>query len=183
MSVIRIQERPGRPGEPNAAVIFEHSEEYPLTLHDPFTEQQEADLEWYFEQHLEFPFLHQVKKLRAAESITAYGEALFEQIFADPDAYALYKQALQAGLNTLQLEIAGAPSFHRWHWEALKDPRLPQPLALQATMIRKNITPVTLHAQVRSSPTIHVLLVTARPYGKRDVGYRTISRPLVETLR
>ena len=33
------------------------------------------------------------------------------------------------------------------------------------------------------SPTINLLVVTARPFGKGDVGYRTISQPLVETLR
>ena len=38
-------------------------------------------------------------------------------------------------------------------------------------------------AKVSPSPTINVLLVTARPMGRSDVGYRTISRPLVETLR
>src|SRR5205085_1418105 len=40
-----------------------------------------------------------------------------------------------------------------------------------------------LPLSIRSSPTINLLIVTARPSGKRDVGYRTISRPLVEALR
>src|SRR5260221_198562 len=37
--------------------------------------------------------------------------------------------------------------------------------------------------KVRSSPTINVLLVTARPFGKYELGYRTNSPPLVEGLR
>lgn len=48
-------------------------------------------------------------------------------MFADPDAYARYKAALQAGTETLATEIAGSPEFHRLHWEALEDPRQPQP--------------------------------------------------------
>ncbi len=50
-------------------------------------------------------------------------------------------------------------------------------------MFRKNLKPQALPASVRSSPTINLLIVTARPSGARDVGYRTISRPLVEALR
>src|SRR5437667_8467845 len=56
-------------------------------------------------------------------------------------------------------------------------------MELYGTMVRKNRVPQTLKATVRPSPTINLLLVVARPSGKADVGYRTISRPLVETLR
>jgi tetratricopeptide (TPR) repeat protein len=50
-------------------------------------------------------------------------------------------------------------------------------------MFRKNLTAQALSASVRTSPTINLLVVTARPSGAHDVGYRTISRPLVEALR
>src|SRR6202043_379058 len=86
------------------------------------------------------------------------------------------------GLSTLQFEIAGSPDFHRLHWEALKDPNLPQPLALQAIMIRKNLKTTVFPATVCPFPTINLLIVTARPQGARHVGYRTISRPLVDGL-
>ena len=49
--------------------------------------------------------------------------------------------------------------------------------------MRRNRTPQPIKARLREAPTINVLLVTARPGGARDVGYRTIARPLVETLR
>ena len=90
---------------------------------------------------------------------------------------------MQAGVDTLRIKIAGSPEFHRLHWEALKDPKLPQAFALQAPMVRKNLMPQPVRATFRASPTINLLIVTARPGGKRDVGYRTISRPLVEGLR
>ena len=64
----------------------------------------------------------------------------------------------------------------------MKDPKLAQPLALQAAMFRKNIQPQTQAISLRPSPTINLLIVTARPSGKRDVGYRTISRPLIDVL-
>src|SRR5262249_57663694 len=32
-------------------------------------------------------------------------------------------------------------------------------------------------------PTLNILVVTARPGGPHDIGYRTISRPLLDALR
>ena len=183
MPLIRIQERPGGPDGPNAIVSFNNGPEYPITITDPFEEQQEQELEWYFEEHLEFPFTKKVRAQNAAISITTYGEELFKQVFGDPDIYAEYRDLLKAGLHDLHIEIAGSPKFHALHWESIKDPKLAQPLALQAAMFRKNLTAQALPASVRTSPTINLLIVTARPSGAHDVGYRTISRPLVEALR
>jgi len=183
MTLISIRERAGGSGGSNAVVSFEHGEEYPVAIAVPFSAEEEQRLEWYFEEHIRFPFTEQVQAQAAAASIAAYGEALFNQAFADRRAYARYKEALQAGVETLAFEIAGSPDFHRLHWEALKDPDLPQPLALQALMVRRNLEPQPVRASVRPSPTINLLVVTARPGGTRDVGYRVISRPLVDTLR
>src|SRR5260370_14962662 len=166
-----------------ATMSFDHGPEYTMTVSDPFTKEEDAELEWYFEEHLRFPFLNQVRAQQAAESITRYGERLFEQVFADRGSYVEYRQCIQNGLDILQIEVMGSPQFHRWHWEALKDPKLPKALVLYGTMVRKNRVPQTLKASVRPSPTINLLIIVARPFGKRDVGYRTISRPLVETLR
>ncbi len=182
MAVIRIREISGEQSSPNATLSFEHGEEYPITISDPFSEVEEQQLAWYFEDHLRFPFTRKVQAKAAAGSIITYGEALFGQVFADREAYAIYKDHLQAGLNNVQLEIAGSPQFHTLHWEALKDPHLPQPLVLQVIMMRKNLRPSAVRATVRPSPTINLLIVTSRPFGKQDVGYRTISRPMVETL-
>jgi tetratricopeptide (TPR) repeat protein len=185
MPLIRIQERPGGSDGPNAIVSFNNGPEYPITINDPFAdkEEKEQELEWYFEEHLEFPFTKKVRAQNAAASITTYGEELFKQVFGDPDIYAEYRDLLKAGLHDLQIEIAGSPQFHALHWESIKDPKLAQPLALQAAMFRKNLTAQALPASVRTSPTINLLIVTARPSGAHDVGYRTISRPLVEALR
>jgi tetratricopeptide (TPR) repeat protein len=152
-------------------------------LRDPFTAKDEARLAWYFEEHLRFPFTKQVRAREATASLISYGEALFRQIFADHNAYASYKTALQLRVSTLQLEVQGSPAFHALHWEALKDPDLPQPLVLLAPMIRKHGHPQPLRALLQPSPTINILIVSARPSGQWDMGYRTISRPLVEALR
>jgi hypothetical protein len=183
MKVIRIQELSKWQGRSNAIVSFDNGPEFPITINDPFTEKEEGELEWYFEEHLEFPFTKKVRAQNAAASITTYGEMLFIQVLSDPDIYAEYRDILKTGLSDLHIEIAGSPRFHALHWESIKDPKLAQPLALQATMVRKNLQPQALSASVRSSPVINLLIVTARPSGIRDVGYRTISRPLVDALR
>lgn len=166
-----------------ASVSFNHGPRYSILITNPFSLEQEKEIEWYYEAYPRFPFTEEVRARNAAASITSYGETLFNQVFADRQVYSIYKECLQNGLSTMQIEIAGTPVFHSFHWEALKDPDLPTPLSLQIAIVRKNLHPSTLQAIVRPSPTLNLLIVTARPYGRQDVGYRTISRPLVEALR
>jgi hypothetical protein len=95
-----------------ATVSIDRQTQYPVTISDPFTERQERELEFYFEQWIRFPFDNQVIAQRAAASVQTYGESLFQQIFADPDAYSDYKHACRSGLAQLQVEIEGdSPDF------------------------------------------------------------------------
>ncbi len=182
--LISIQERGEIEGGWSAVVRFNNGPENSIKVSPPFSDAEEQELEWYFEEHLAFPFTKKVRAQNAAKSIPTYGEKLFNQVFEqNAKAQFAYKTALQAGLNDAQIEIEGTPKFHALHWEALKDPEVREPLVLQATMVRKNLVSSVLQSQVRPSPTINLLVVTARPSGQRDVGYRTISRPLVEALR
>ena len=182
MTIITIKEHGTAAAGPGPVVSID-DQEYPFTLSDPFTEKEERRLGWYFEEHLNFPFVNKVQAGEAAASITTYGHALFDQVFGDRRAFARYAAARQQGVETLCFEVVGSPEFHHLHWEALKDPELPQPFALQASFVRRNFQPQAILAQLRPSPTINLLVVSARPCGGRDVGYRTISRPLVNALR
>lgn len=181
MPTITIREQPGANGT-NAVVSVDQGPEHPATIADPFTPREEAGLEWYFEEYLRFPFVDEVRFQETAASIRGYGEALFRQAFADAKAQRAYGIALAAGLEQLAFEIKGSPEFHHLHWEALKDPELPRPFALECSILRRNTTPPTLEVQPRRGETLRVLLVTSRPFGDRDVAYRTISRPLVEAV-
>jgi tetratricopeptide (TPR) repeat protein len=183
MQVIRIRELTGGAGGPNASVSFNNEGEYPVTVSNPFSKEEEGLLEWYFEEYLRFPFVRQVDAEKAAAEVFRYGEELFKQVFTDPEIYSQYRRFVPACLNDLCLEIAGSPEFQQLHWEALKDPKLPQPLAVQAPVARKNLAPQVVQADSKPSPTINLLIVTARPGLEHDVAYRTISRPLVEGLR
>ncbi|MDM8527918.1 CHAT domain-containing protein, partial [Anaerolineales bacterium HSG24] len=184
MKICIKQSAPLSADGPNASLSFDDGGSYPISVQNPFDEQTEDRLRWYFEEHLKVPFFKQVKAKRAAESVPTYGEALFEQVFkADADAYADYKTACQQGLPSLQFEIIGDPDFHSLHWEALKDPNRGEPFVLHSSMVRRGEQAIRIRINPQESPTINLLVVTARPKGRFDVGFRTISRPLVEGIR
>jgi tetratricopeptide (TPR) repeat protein len=184
MTLVTIREQPGANENGfSVTVSFDNGAEHAATVRDPFTEAEEGQLQWYFEEHLRFPFVKRVEAQRAAASIGPYGESLFEQLFKNREAYGCYTTCRQSDPDGFHFEIAGSPEFHALHWESLKDPKLPQPFAVQIPMVRKNLRPRAVEGRVRPAPTVNILVVTARPSGARDVGYRTISRPLVETQR
>ncbi len=183
MALISIQERGEQKDGWRAVVRFNHGPENTITIQNPFSDEQEKELGWYFEQYTQFPFTQKVRAQKTAASIVTYGERLFEYVFENRDVYADNRELVKAGLTSLHIEIEGTPNFHALHWEALKDPKFAQPLGLQANMLRKNLRPQALPASIRPSPTINLLVVVARTVAQSEVGYRTISRPLVESLR
>ncbi|MCX7098947.1 MAG: hypothetical protein NTV43_13675 [Methylococcales bacterium] len=180
MPTIQIQQHPDDPQK--ASLRFSNGTDYPITITPPFDEQQEQNLAWYFEEHLKFPFTHQVKFQQIGDSIKHYGENLFEQVFGQRRAYADYQAVLA---EEPSLEIIGTAAFHKLHWEALKDPDMAEPLAVRFTITRKPISSDS-HRQPSSkpaTPVLRVLLVTSRPHGKHDVAYRTISQPLLSAVQ
>jgi len=123
-TVIRIREQSERDGNFHAAISFDHGPLHPITVRAPFEEKQEQELEWYFEEHLRFPFTNQVRAKEVAASITAYGEAPFMQVFRDnADVYAESMSLLKTGLESARIEIMGEPALHVLHWEALNKER------------------------------------------------------------
>lgn len=181
--LITITEQANSQGESNAAVSFDRGETFPITVNDPFSETEEARLEWYFERRLISPFTDHVTAMEAAQSVIRYGEELFRQIFADSEAQILCRQGVQEGIKSMRFEIAGSPDFHKLHWEAVKDPKLPHPFSVHCLFVRRNLIPCAVRSTVKPSPHINLLIVTARPFGERDVAYRTISQPLIRSLR
>lgn len=167
----------------NAIISFNGEVELSICITNPFSNKEEETLEWYFEKYLEFPFVEDVLFRNTAQSINSYGEILFNQIFKDNEIYSEYKKCLNEGIDQISFEIAGYSEFHAIHWECLKDPKLPNAWALLTSLVRKNLDSTVLTINISPSPKLNMLIVTARPYGRHDVGYRTISRPLVEALQ
>ncbi|MCP4423653.1 MAG: CHAT domain-containing protein, partial [Chloroflexi bacterium] len=169
-----------------ASVQFNNGPRHNIAVQDPFSPEEEAKLGWYFEEWLAFPFTGTVKAEKAAASVAAYGEDLFRQALKENvDIYVEYKSAVRdEGVSKLEFEVRGTtPAFHALHWEALKDPAMNRPFAVESSFLRPNDNPPPTQIRPQAAPTLNILLVTARPGGRRDVAYRTISRPLVAALQ
>jgi hypothetical protein len=124
---------------------------------------------------------HDVKAI--ASSIKTYGETLFNRIFQEK-ALEYYNQIKPSGAHTFRFEITGTPEFfHQIHWEALKDPALPLAFSLQSEMVRTIEAAAPIPFTVPQTPTLNILMITARPLGNRDVAYHFISIPLIEATR
>ena len=181
MSVITIREQQQIATGFAASLSFGDGE-YDIIITDPFTPQEERELEWYFEEWLVYPIVDTVKAERAKNSVKTYGEKLFDQVFQDKKAYSKYQQ-LKNNLSQVQIEIVSkTPEFQGLHWEALQDPDFPRPLAIDCVMLRKSVNSAVGSVNLPTSPVINLLVVVARPDEEKDAGYRTISRPLVELI-
>ncbi|MEM8779119.1 MAG: CHAT domain-containing protein, partial [Cyanobacteria bacterium P01_G01_bin.49] len=167
----------------DATLIIEGNS-YAIAVSEPFDTKQEQELEWYFENWMDYPMLDNIKADRAKDSVREYGEELFWQVFqSNSEAYRKYSD-LKQNLSQLTIEIVSInPEFQAIHWEALRDPESTHPLAIDTILIRKSIQPKKAEVKIKKSPTINLLVVVARPKADRDIGHRTISRPLVETIR
>jgi tetratricopeptide (TPR) repeat protein len=185
MSVIQIREQ-GAVEHGFEVLLHVDGQDYGrAVVKAPFADrpQQDADLTWYFEKWLRMPFVDQMRAARSASSVRDYGVSLFEQVFADRHASCAYDR-LKNDLENLEIEIIGAATdFQAWHWEALCDPDLPRPLAVDCRLTRKHTKRTAIGLVVKPWPVVNVLLVTARPDEEDDVGYRTISRSMVEMVK
>ena len=183
MLVLTIREEGINDGGFTATLNFDSGNSYPITVTDPFTNQEEKDLEWYFEEWLVFPTLGTDKAQKAANSVQNYGENLFKQVFqSNLNAYGEYRD-LRKQLSQLQIIIESqSPEFQALHWEALKDPDLPRPFSIDCIISRQRRGATVVPVQMATYPTINLLVVIARPNEESDVNYRTISRPLVELV-
>ncbi|QEI40323.1 Photosystem I assembly protein Ycf3 [Dolichospermum sp. UHCC 0315A] len=181
MSVITIREQQQIATGFAASLSFGDGE-YDIIITDPFTPQEERELEWYFEEWLVYPIVDTVKAERAKNSVKTYGERLFDQVFQDKKAYSKYQQ-LKNNLSQVQIEIVSkTPEFQALHWEALQDTDFPRPLAVDCVMLRKSVNSAVGSVNLPPSSVINLLVVVARPDEEKDVGYRTISRPMLELI-
>jgi tetratricopeptide (TPR) repeat protein len=182
MPLITIAQKGSTASGFEAELIIENTR-FAIQVSDPFVGdvQQEKWLEWYFEEWIRFPFTNTVRAEKAAKSVRQYGEALFEQVFGHRNAYGAF-QAVSGNLGALNVEIMGEPEFQALHWEAMWESDQPHPLVVNCMMSRRRLSGSFARVLVQESPVLNLLVVTARPDEEKDVGYRTISRPLVEAI-
>ena len=137
MPVIRLGEV-GQQAEAafSVKVSFGDDAEYTVQITDPADAAGEAELAWYFEEHLRYPFLDKDREERAVRQITGYGETLFSQVFGGAASHD-YRSLREHAFDGCRLEISGSSRLHRLHWEALYDPDLDSPLAVRVPVTRR----------------------------------------------
>ncbi|MDB6175039.1 MAG: hypothetical protein JWL59_4350 [Chthoniobacteraceae bacterium] len=141
-----------------------------------------TQLRWYLEQFLNYPFEPNIARAKfIEEALKAWGTAAFNALFNNLEAGAWIPQRADAVLDLMI--SCDDPHFLAWPWEALHFPPLGF-LGHRARIQRRLSREVPDPPDLPELPTdcIHILLITARPYGEDDVDYRSISRPLVELI-
>jgi len=169
-------------------VIFPSDNSFETQIRDPFLEPGEIEtnreqrLHWYFEDMLSSPYTDREKANRAHKSIAYYGESLFTNLFRQNEALTEWRNLVN-GLDKIRIQVFSKdPGFQALHWEALKDPKESKPFCLKGVEFIRTSGTATPALAVTSSSCLNLLMVTARPWGKHDVEYRTITRPVIETL-
>jgi tetratricopeptide (TPR) repeat protein len=165
-----------------AQVAFADAGEYEVEIRDPADAKQERELVWYFEEYLRFPFLDWDRRDAATRAVADYGQALFAQVFGGEAAYD-YRRMKDQGFDDCRVEIIGSAAFHRLHWETLRDPGADTPLGVRVPITRRVGELASRFDLPTDRATLNVLVVSARPDGPKDIGYRTISRPLLDAMR
>lgn len=171
-----------------AEVVFPSDNCYEVTVRDPFIEpgeienDQEERLRWYFEDHLSSPFTDRERANRAEKSIAFYGESLFSSLFSQNEALTEWRNLVN-DLDKIRVQVYSRdPAFQALHWESLKDPQESKAFCLMGVEFIRTSGAVTPDLKVQSGSCLNLLMVTARPGGKDDIEYRTITRPVVETI-
>ncbi|MHB9107040.1 MAG: tetratricopeptide repeat protein [Armatimonadota bacterium] len=143
-----------------------------------------AELQWYLESFLEYPFPPETERAeRTLAALRAWGEAAFTALFDQRQTGGWLAAATTHGEEQLLLQISSDnPAVLAWPWEALRDPAAPGSLA-HACCVERRLNRNLQDPRLANLPddAVNILLVIARPY-ERDVRYRSISRPLVELI-
>jgi tetratricopeptide (TPR) repeat protein len=143
------------------------------------------ELQWYLESFLDYPYSPDTEHAeRILASLRAWGEQAFLVLFGERAAARLFDASTAAGYSNLDLQIAGDdPRVLAWPWEALRDPELGW--LAQTCQIERRLNTVRDPQPIPDSlpkDRVNILLVVARPFGERDVSFRSIARPLVDLV-
>lgn len=153
----------------------------------PFDKQALADLRWYLEDYLRFPYgLAPDKAAKIEQKFQDWGEQLFTLVFGSSEkARHFFQAATHSGLDRCELVITSDRSeVLNLPWELLYSPSERQFLVPSLAGMSRSLSEYAVHAQISDLPQeqLNILLVISRPDGHRDIGFKTIARPLLEAL-
>jgi tetratricopeptide (TPR) repeat protein len=158
-----------------------------VTFTHPFDKQALADLRWYLEEYLRFPYgLAPDNAAKIEQKFQDWGEQLFELVFRSSEqARQFFQAATYEGLNQCELVITSdSPEVLNLPWELLYSPSDRQFLAPSLAGMSRSLSDYAVRAEMSALPQdkLNILLVIARPYGEKDIALRTIARPLLAAV-
>src|SRR6476661_2341409 len=159
----------------------------PVTFEHPFDSKVLADLRWYLEEYLRFPYgLEPENAKKIEQQLQAWGQQLFDLVFRSSDkAREFFQEATRAGLDKCEISIVSDnPAVLNLPWELLFTPDYQFLAPLLAGMYR-SLSEYAVRADMgeMSDEQLNILLVIARPYGAKDINFQTIARPMLEALK
>ena len=190
MTTLQINHINGSPGStPQFEVQADNGKRSPAVSLTPPTEQMVAGisllqgLTWYLEEFFSVSnvenFCTRADAVQAA--LKEWGRDCFDALFQG-HARDWYHEAWRGGLQNLTLKIASDdPGVLGWPWEALYSDDDGY-IALQCRIERelhRVPDPLPCAAELPQDQ-LNILYVIARPQGDRDVGFRTMARPLID---
>jgi len=143
------------------------------------------ELQWYLETFLDYPFPPETDHAdRVLKALKDWGEQTFEALFGNRSAGRMFEAATADDYSELLLQISSDDArVLAWPWEGLRDPEVG--VLAHTCQIERRLNkirdPQPLSASLPNDQ-VNILLVVARPYGDRDIGFRSIARPLVELI-
>ncbi|MCC3404732.1 MAG: tetratricopeptide repeat protein [Microcoleus sp. PH2017_10_PVI_O_A] len=159
----------------------------PATFEHPFDSKVLADLRWYLEEYLRFPYgLEPENAKKIEQKLQAWGQQLFDLVFRSSEkAREFFQEATRAGLDKCEISIiSDDAAVLNLPWELLFSPDYQFLAPLLAGMYR-SLSNYAVRAELgaMSDEQLNILLVIARPYGERDINFQTIARPMLEALK
>lgn len=157
-----------------------------VPFEDPLTPEDRAELRWYLEDYLSFPVgIYPERARRAEAKLGEWGGRMFDALFGSGRGRDYYVLVRNEGLEKTGFEVRYRQSrVGNVPWELLYDTEDGVFLVHQfASFSRHHHSSTGRLSEPRpAGGELNVLLVIARPYGQRDVPYRTVARPVMELL-
>ncbi|MEH2141328.1 tetratricopeptide repeat protein [Nostoc sp.] len=158
-----------------------------VPFQQPFDEENAAELRWYLEDYLKFPYsIYPDKAAKIEQKLQQWGQQLFELVFRSTEkAREFFQEATRDGLDKCELGIiSDNANVLNLPWELLYSPDY-QFLALSLAGMYRSLSTQGVKAPLPPMPDdqLNILLVIARPYDEQDVNFKTIARPLLAALQ
>jgi len=157
-----------------------HQRDNPLTF--PMDERALADLRWYLEDYLDYPYgPFRDRGLRIEAMLDKWGEALFQAIFSTAEARVLYDRLVESDDPERFLTIMSPdPRVLRLPWELMRDQS--GPLYSAGISIRRHVEQWLTPTLPHFSLPLKVLYVISRPMDAGFVDPRFSAHGVMDAL-